>query len=171
MKQNQAVPFYGPDGTSLGYRTFEPAERLISPPTAARDTSSEPACPPAFRLVGRKRSPPCVQNSISGLLTGRPDGAVPACEAIIASNLVATTSELRLELREYGRRAVSGALQHAATARRRTSEQPWRIHPAPCRDRFKQLEYTEWQQRTNVPSAALCSAWLTCLRHERREGK
>jgi len=30
MKQNQTIPFYGPDGTSLGYRTPEAAERLVA---------------------------------------------------------------------------------------------------------------------------------------------
>jgi hypothetical protein len=30
MKQNEMIPFYGPDGTSLGYRSLETAERLIA---------------------------------------------------------------------------------------------------------------------------------------------
>jgi hypothetical protein len=30
MKQNQTIPFYGPDGTSLGHRTPEAAERLLA---------------------------------------------------------------------------------------------------------------------------------------------
>ncbi len=30
MKQHQTIPFYGPDGTSLGYRTPEAAERLVA---------------------------------------------------------------------------------------------------------------------------------------------
>ncbi len=30
MKQNQTIPFYGPDGTCLGYRTPEAAERLVA---------------------------------------------------------------------------------------------------------------------------------------------
>ena len=30
MKQNHAIPFYGPDGARLGYRTPEAAERLAA---------------------------------------------------------------------------------------------------------------------------------------------
>jgi len=30
MKQNQTIPFYGPDGTSMGRRTPEAAERLVA---------------------------------------------------------------------------------------------------------------------------------------------
>jgi hypothetical protein len=30
MKQNHPIPFYGPDGTPLGYRTPEAAERLVA---------------------------------------------------------------------------------------------------------------------------------------------
>jgi hypothetical protein len=30
MKQNHAIPFYGPDGTPLGYRALETAERLVT---------------------------------------------------------------------------------------------------------------------------------------------
>ncbi len=30
MKHNQTIPFYGPDGASLGYRTPEAAERLVA---------------------------------------------------------------------------------------------------------------------------------------------
>ena len=30
MKQNHAIPFYGPDGTPLGYRALEAAERLVA---------------------------------------------------------------------------------------------------------------------------------------------
>jgi hypothetical protein len=30
MKQNRTIPLYGPDGTSLGYRTPEAAERLVA---------------------------------------------------------------------------------------------------------------------------------------------
>jgi hypothetical protein len=30
MKQDRTIPLYGPDGTSLGYRTPEAAERLVA---------------------------------------------------------------------------------------------------------------------------------------------
>ncbi len=30
MKQNKTIPFYGPDGTPLGYRTPEAAQRLVA---------------------------------------------------------------------------------------------------------------------------------------------
>jgi hypothetical protein len=30
MKQDQTIPFYAPDGRSLGFRTLEAAERLVA---------------------------------------------------------------------------------------------------------------------------------------------